>query len=34
MGGVWRFLDARQKVGPSRQEIAVYDPSLEKTEWS
>ena len=30
--GVWKFLDARQKAGPSRREVAVYDPSLETTE--
>lgn len=31
-GGVWKFLEGRQKAGPSRREVAVYDPSLEKSE--
>ncbi len=31
VGGVWSFLEARQKAGPSRQEVPVYDPSIEKT---
>jgi len=30
-GGVWAFLNARQKAGPSRMEQAVYDPIIEQT---
>ncbi len=29
-GGVWEFLNARQKAGPSRVEQAVYDPLMEE----
>lgn len=32
LGGVWKFLEVRQKAGPSRREVAVYDPSLEKSD--
>jgi Zn-dependent peptidase ImmA (M78 family) len=30
-GGVWEFLNARQKGRPSRAELPVYDPLLEQT---
>ena len=30
-GGVWEFLNARHKGGPSRAELPVYDPLLEQT---
>ena len=30
-GGVWGFLNARQKAGPSRVEQPVYDPQMEQT---
>lgn len=32
LGGVRKFFEARQKAGPSRHEVPVYDPSLEKSE--